>query len=390
MKLVIGQFNDSFPPVMDGVASVTKNYAYWLNKKYGQSYVITPKFPTYEDCEDFQVLRYFSLPLIPRPPYRLGVPRLDNSIKKTLEQIPFNLVHAHSPFSSGQLALRVARKKRIPIVATFHSKFYDDFKAVVKSHHLAQIGVRQVVKFFNTVDYVWTVNQASVETLRSYGYAGNVEVMPNGTDFQPLTDLPKALKLVNSQLKISKRELVFLFVGQHIWQKNLKLLVHSLKTLQEMKINFQMVFIGKGPAEDELKRLVHDLQLDTKVSFLGMITDRELLQAFFARADLFLFPSLYDTGGIVIQEAAAVKCPTIVIKNSNAAEQIRDNLNGYTAENNPQTFALRIKEIVSDRLQLEKVGANAQKTVCKNWPDIIATVEKRYQEIIQFHQKKEA
>lgn len=390
MKLVIGQFNDSFPPVMDGVANVTKNYAYWLNRDYGRCYVITPKFPTYDDCEEFEVLRYFSLPLVPRPPYRLGMPGLDLAIRKKLQQIPFDLVHAHSPFSSGQLALQIARKKRIPIVATFHSKFYDDFKSVVKSHHLAQLGVRQVINFFNSVDYVWTVNQASIETLRSYGYTGDVEVMSNGTDFRPLKDMTKALKSVDQQLQIDPTELVFLFVGQHIWQKNLRLLVQALKDLHQKGISFKMVFIGKGVAENELKKLVLDFQLEKAVSFLGMITDRELLKAFFARADLFLFPSLYDTGGIVIQEAAAVQSPSIVIQDSNAAEQIRDNYNGYTSLNDPQAFAQRIREIVSDREQLQQVGKHAQKTICKNWQDIVATVQRRYHEIIRFHQKKEA
>ena len=37
MRLTIGQFNESFPPIIDGVANVVKNYAYWMNKKYGRA-----------------------------------------------------------------------------------------------------------------------------------------------------------------------------------------------------------------------------------------------------------------------------------------------------------------------------------------------------------------
>ncbi len=382
MELVIGQFNDSFQPVMDGVANVTRNYAYWLNNKYAQAYVITPRVPGYTDVEEFEVLRYFSLPLILRSPYRLGIPQLDRTIKRQIRNIPFNIVHAHSPFSSGQLALQLARKKGIPIVATFHSKFYDDFKTVVKSHQIAQLGVKIVINFFNSVDYVWTVNQASVETLRSYGYTGNVEVMYNGNDFKPISDLTQTLELANSQLTVYPNELVFLFVGQHIWQKNLRMLVHSLKHLKQRGTNFKMIFVGKGVAEEELKKMVSELNLSERVRFMGMITDRELLKAIFARANLFLFPSLYDTGGIVIQEAAAVNCPSIVIANSNAAEQIEDNFNGFYAKDDPELFAQRIIQIIGDRKKLIEVGQNAQKTICKPWENIVDQVYQRYIEII--------
>ncbi len=390
MELITGQFNDSFQPVMDGVANVAKNYAYWLNKKFGESYVVTPAFPGYTDSEDFEVLRYFSLPLIARPPYRLGIAQLDKSIQKRIEQIPFDIVHTHSPFSSGQLALKVARKRGIPIVATFHSKFYDDFKEAVKIDWIAKLGVKKVLHFFNSVDHVWTINQSSVETLRSYGFKGKIDVVYNGNDFTPLNDEKKALELANQALEVGPQEMVFLFVGQHIWQKNLRLLVQSLQYVKKNKIAFKMIFVGTGVAEQGLKELIKQLNLEENVKFMGMITDRELLKAIFKRADLFLFPSLYDTGGIVTQEAAAMGTPSIVIENSNAAEQIADNSNGYLAKNDPEKYGQKIIEAISDQAKLSEIGENAEKTICKKWEDIVDEVNERYLEIIRFHKIKMA
>ena len=76
MSQTYGLFNDSFPPIMDGVAQGTRNIAYWLNKKYGKCYVITPHFPKYADEEEFDVLRYPSVALLGRKPYRVGMPGL--------------------------------------------------------------------------------------------------------------------------------------------------------------------------------------------------------------------------------------------------------------------------------------------------------------------------
>ena len=110
----VGIFNDSFPPIMDGVSLTAQNYAYWLQKKNQPVCVIAPKSPDYVDNEPYPVFRYTSIPIIGRKPYRLGFPNIDISFKSEIEHIPFGLVHAHCPFTSGLLALHLAREHKIP------------------------------------------------------------------------------------------------------------------------------------------------------------------------------------------------------------------------------------------------------------------------------------
>lgn len=386
--LMIGQFNDSYPPVMDGVANVTKNYAYWLNNQYGKCYVVTPAFPGYRDCDPFPILRYSSLPLVIRPPYRLGCPQLDLKVQRRLKEIPFDLVHTHSPFSSGQLALKIARQKRVPIVATFHSKFYDDFKTVVKAGNIARIGVRQVIKFFKQVDAVWTVSQGTANTLREYGYRGKVEIVYNGTDFVPPIDPKNHCTLINEQLGFDPFEPVLLFVGQHIWQKNVRMLIQALQLLQQWGVTYRMIFAGTGYAEPEMKKLVKEFGLEERVIFMGIILDRELLKSLYTRADLFLLPSVYDNAPIVLREAAAAKCPSVVVAGSNSAEGIIDNVNGFLTENDPESLARRIKTVIADRQHLKAVGEEAHRTVYRHWEQIIAEVAARYRELIKEYRKK--
>ncbi|MDO9155088.1 MAG: hypothetical protein Q7U47_15500 [Paludibacter sp.] len=107
----IGIFNDSFPPIMDGVALTAQNNAYWLYHMNQPVCVITPKAPDYIIDEPYPVYRYSSFPLFFHRPYRIGIPELDMPFQNTLDRIPFGLVHAHCPFTSGQLALRIAKKK---------------------------------------------------------------------------------------------------------------------------------------------------------------------------------------------------------------------------------------------------------------------------------------
>ena len=148
----IGIFNDSFPPIMDGVSLAAQNYAYWLHQKNQPVCVITPKSPNYSDNEPYPIYRYTSIPIIGRKPYRIGLPDIDFTFKTEIEQISFGLVHAHCPFSSGRLALSIANKQKIPFVATFHSKYRDDFEHSVYNKYIAKQMTNEIIRFFEKAD----------------------------------------------------------------------------------------------------------------------------------------------------------------------------------------------------------------------------------------------
>ncbi|MCX7771658.1 MAG: glycosyltransferase, partial [Clostridia bacterium] len=248
MSLVIGQFTESFPPIMDGVGNVAKNYTYWLNKKYGTCYAITPGFPRHKDKEEFTVLRYGSLGVPTRPPYRTGVPQLDGIFMRKLRAISFDLVHTHTPFSSGRVALELARKRDVPIIASFHSKYYDDFLESFKIETVARLYLNRVMDFYNNVDSVWTVNSGTADTLREYGYKGDIEIIPNGTEYLPSANKAKECQFVNHKLGIAGDELVLIYVGQMVWQKNTRALLEALAVLKNRGLKFRMLMVGQGYA----------------------------------------------------------------------------------------------------------------------------------------------
>ncbi len=92
--------------------------------------------------------RFTSVPVPKKPPYRFGVSALDYRYHKAMAVQYPQLVHAHSPFTAGWDALRFAKRRDIPIVATFHSKFYDDFLEAVGSPFLARQALKPIVRFY--------------------------------------------------------------------------------------------------------------------------------------------------------------------------------------------------------------------------------------------------
>lgn len=377
---LLGIFNECFPPIMDGVSITTQNYAYWLYRKTGNVCVVTPSYPFYHDNEPYPVYRYRSIPIPFRKPYRMALPNANFPFMSKLQQLPFGLVHAHSPFSAGAMAMRIAKMQKIPIVATFHSKYKTDFERVTSNKHILDWLVGNIVRFYDMADEVW-IPQASVEeTLREYGYKGRVEVMNNGNDFVTGESVDELRSEALRKLNVNPSELVFLFVGQLIWEKNIAFIIDSLALLHD--IPFKMFFIGTGYAEKEIKQKVEKLNLSSKITFVGQLTSRSELRTYYAATDLFLFPSLYDNAPLVVKEAAALQVASILLEDSTSSEIITHNVNGFLVPNSPNALASQIRELSQDPELIREVGINASRSIARSWEDVVDEVLDRYTKLI--------
>ena len=118
------------------------------------------------------------------------------------------------------------------------------------------------------------------------------------------------------------------------------------------------------------------------VTFVGAVRDRELLRSFYTRADLFLFPSTYDTSGLVVKEAAACSTPSLLIKDSCASEGIVDRVNGFLCEENVIDCANTIISTTKYPSFTRKVGENASESVYLSWFDAVGFAWKRYEEVL--------
>lgn len=375
-ELHIGQFTDSFLPIMDGVAFTVRNYAYWLTHISDKTYVITPSFPGYTDKEEFPVLRYFSTPLLVRKPYRMGIPEFDHHIGQLLKSIPLDLVHTHSPFSAGSLAMRTARRSHIPVVATFHSKYRDDFGRFMRLKAMLKQIARWIVTFYESADEVWIPQPHVAETIREYGYRGKLEIVENGIDMEIPCNICEVRLQSRQIMGIPADKPVLLYVGQLILEKNLKFLVESLRHVN--LADYAMYIVGEGYARPALERLASEYGLSERVHFTGPVYDREKLSDYYAIADLFLFPSLYDNAPLVLREAAAMHTPALLLEGATAAEVISDGVNGFLSKNDPRVYAARIADILHMPHMKTLTGAMAAATLCHSWKDIVGEVHDRY------------
>lgn len=387
-KLNIAEFIDTFYPNIDGVVSVTNHYAKRLNV-CDRCTVIAPKSRKYEDSLPYEVIRCKSV-MVPFIKMDCGVPSVDIKLRKALINGNFDIFHAHSPFAVGRYALTMARKLDIPIVATFHTKYYDDFKKYLKLDTLAKGALKAVIDFYEKVDEVWTVNNNMVDTLREYGFKGNVIVMDNATEFDYPEDVEGLKGMVNKLYHIGEDELVLTFVGQMILQKNIKLTISSAKLLKDNGLKFKLFMVGTGFDERFIKEYTEELELTDDVIYTGRIADRNLLSGIYSRSKLLLFPSLYDASSIVLIEAAAHKLPGVLIEGATTAERIVNGQNGFLSKNDPESYSAKILEVLRDEELVKRAGENAYLEIYRSWDGVIKQAKARYHHIINDYKRKPA
>ena len=376
--MIIGQFCDSYPPTLDGVARVTFAYCETLSKMGHAAYYIAPKN---SDAPDYPFLNTILSPSakIPTEQWHVGLPAFGFKYRKNLKEIPFDIVHAQSPFIAGYEALRIAKKLNVPLVSTFHSKYYDDFLQRTHSKTLSQMLTKNIIEFYNKCDAVWAVNDGTADVLREYGFGGKITVMENGTDVEKVQ--PEVLEEMKRRINYTGQVPLLIFVGRHNKQKNIQGVLEACKILKDRGVAFRLVTAGDGPDYDKLVKLGHKLELDDRVQFLGYVDDRAEIMALYSLADLLVFPSLYDNAPMVLREAAAMQTPGLLVAGSTSAENLVDGENALIArDDSPEAIAERIQ---NGLVSLATIGKNAQKTIPVSWDKIMEKVVAEYAALIR-------
>ena len=373
----IGLFTDTFLPIVDGVGRVVYHYASTLARKGHQAAVVAPMADTgYRGGYPFELVDFLSVNVPTHRHYSMGIPPLDPHYDARMNDIPLEIAHAHSPFLAGQEALRIGRKRCIPVVGTFHSRYYDDFYKLIGQEQLANIAVRFVVSFYERCDAVWTVSASSAEVLHDYGYRGDIAIVPNGTpDVEPT---PAQREAARSAFRLPEDRPILLYCGQMNWKKNIRNILEACAILKRGGKPFLLVLAGQGPDAEAIGQAAQSLGLGNDTLLTGHVRDDQLLFGLYQCASLFVFPSLYDTSGMVVREAAAMETASVVTTGGAPAEPILDRENGFLCKDTPQDLARVLEEALVEPERLAAIGKNARRTIYLSWDTIIDEAVRRY------------
>ena len=377
----VGLFIDTWYPMVDGVIKVVDNYARRLIQ-YCDVVVFCPETRGYSKAEDeklpYKVVRCNALPML-HLDYDIPTPVLDPLFEAKLIASGIDIVHIHSPFSVGLAGVVYAKLHKLPVVATLHSQYKQDFEKPLKFKPALNVAMDSIMRVFNACDECWAVNEGIRELyLNEYGLTAPCKVRLNATDHRPVADPAAAARCVNETFGIPADATVFLFVGRINFIKNIDFTIRSLARAKEMGLkNFRMLFAGKGQDEEKLAALVKEQGLTDEVVMCGL-TDKEMLEKLYTRAKLFLFPSLYDANSLVQIEAACQGTPAVFLEGARTAATVTAGVNGYVSAPGEDNYARLILDILADEPGYRKVSEAARRDLYLNWDDVVRDVYADY------------
>ena len=382
----VGLFIDTWYPMVDGVIKVVDNYARRL-VQYCDVIVFCPKARSGVQKEDaklpYKVVRCSSLPLITSD-YDLPTPILDPQFEAQLILSGIDIVHIHSPFAVGMAGVLYAKIHKLPVIATLHSQYKQDFEKSLKLKLTMDIAMDTIMRVFNACDECWAVN-GDIKDLyvHEYGLTASCKVRLNATDHHPVSNPVAAAQIVNETYGIPADTTVFLFVGRINFIKNIDFTVRALAKAKAMGLkNFRMLFAGKGQDEEKLAALVQEQGLTEELVMCGL-TGKEMLENLYSRAKLFLFPSLYDANSLVQIEAACQGTPTVFLEGARTAATVTHNVNGYVCPPDEESYARMIMDIMADPEAYERISAAARRDLYLNWDDVVRNVYEDYSALVK-------
>ena len=385
-ELAVCLLNDSFPPAIDGVANAVVNYARIIHRELGKAIVAVPGYPDVVDDYDFPVIRYPSADTTKIIGYRAGYPFSAKTLGSLADAGP-DIIHSHCPVMSTAMARTLRERIDVPVVFTYHTKFDIDIRRAISGQLLQKAAIRLLADNITACDEVWVVSRGAGENLRSLGYEGDYIVMENGVDF-PQGRVPEENSAaLRGELGIGRDTPVYLFVGRLMWYKGIRIILDAMAALKAAGQDFRMLFVGDGMEREEMEDYVRKLHLEDVCRFTGAVRDREKLRTYFCMGDLFLFPSTFDTNGIVVREAAACGLGSALIRGSCAAEGVADGVNAYLIEEDAQALTRLLLRVGQDRAALRALGENAMAQLYLSWEESVRRAYERYGVVLENYKR---
>lgn len=352
----IGVFTDSFRPYTSGVVRSIELFTREFISRGHEVFVFGPDYPLLHCPREEKVFRFASIPAPTMPDFSLPIP-ISVQLGPTIRRIGLDIIHVHSPFLLGRLGSRAARRYRLPLVFTFHT-LYEQYV-----HYLpvAQQASRRLVQaigrdFSNRCDLVITPSRLVTNYLRRIGVKVTINTIPTGVDLDEFKDTDS--RWLQKYYGVRPEERVLMFVGRLGKEKNVSFLLKSYQMVQSIIPGTRLVLVGKGPQESQLREICRNLHIADKVIFTGVLPRQKIVNCY-ASADLFVFPSVTETQGLVIGEAKSVGLPVVAIRANGPAETVRHGEDGFLTELSLNAFSERIIELLRNRSLYESMKQKA-------------------------------
>lgn len=355
----IAFFTESYLPVVNGVATSVNTFARSLSQQGWEVHIFAPHYPGYTDPPGLKVHRTPSVVTPFARDYPIALP-LGLRWGKFLEKEQFDIIHTQAPFGLGWSGVFWGRRYHIPLITTHHTLYteYVHYIGPWFPHPLLRRMIRRWCALFcNLAEKVIVPTEVIKDLLISWGVKKPLYVLPTPVDLQTLQRATG--KGVRERFCIPEEAFLILFVGRLAQEKNVRVLMETFSLISKEVPQAFLLILGSGPLEGECQRWANQPTLKERVRLAGCVLP-PLRDQCYASADLFLYPSVTETQGMVLCEALAVGLPCVVADSMGAKAVVRHGVDGLRVPPQPEKMARAVIELFYNPTRLKEMSEQAR------------------------------
>lgn len=368
-SLRIALVTETYPPEVNGVALTLQRVVEGLRALQHDIQLIRPR-QTDADLakrvDRFDEVLMRGVPIPRYPEMKMGMPANKALGQLWSRQRP-DLVYIATEGPLGWSALQIAHKLKLPVCSDFRTNFH----AYSKHYGIGWL-YRPIMgylrKFHNRTAFTMVPSESLRQQLRANGFERLV-LVTRGVDIDLFSPARRS-EALRKEWGAGPETPVALFVGRLAAEKNLGALANAFHAMRAQRPDTRLVVVGEGPAAQQLAASVPD------AVFAGTRRGEEL-GAYYASADLFVFPSMTETFGNVTLEAMASGLAVLAYDHASAGQMIRSGENGLIAPLGDEDAFVRLaRQLVADREHARQMGQRARQTAGEaGWDRIVTQVE---------------
>jgi len=350
----------SFPPELGGM----QNLMWGLCKELSKNFMIKVFADYIENHKEFDDLASFSIE-------RIGGIKFLRKIRK------------------AQLIDEVSKEKKIEGIISDHWKSLELLKSNKKkfclihgkeiNHPKGSRLNKRILNILNNVEKV-IANSNYTKNLAIEIGVNEEKIVVINPGIEPVKEIDKkSMEKVESLLKVKSPKLIT--VSRFDKRKNHEKVIMAIRNLKQIYPDIVYICIGHGDEEENIKRLVKELGLESQVMFFKDISDN-LKNALIAQSNIFVMPSIkhktsVEGFGIAYVEAAQYAVPSLGGKDGGASDAIQQEKTGLICDGNNLDDIYTSLNLMIDKKKYLELGKNAKEFVSKfQWEIILKEYKK--------------
>ncbi|MFA6007905.1 MAG: glycosyltransferase [Candidatus Shapirobacteria bacterium] len=364
----IAFFSDAYHPRVSGQVASIDEFCKCLTERGHDVCIVCPSYPPermHSRPDPFRTIRVPSGSAIVSEDDRLAIPWRLGEAERAVDEFRPQAVHVQTEFSIGALGRRYCRRRGIPIVSTCHTYYeqYIQWYLPLLPEFLSRPAVRAWLrKVYAEDDLIVTPSRHICDVLRGYGIDREFAIIPTGVDERMFYPRPEQAAKYRKELERNHpgftQGALLIYAGRISQEKNLEILAEAMARMLRDAPGTRLLMVGDGPHKTDFQQMFRRRGLHDKVIWTGLLP-RESLPVIYSAADIFVFPSVTETQGLVTIEAMLCGTPIVGVNRMGTAEILEGDAGGFLTENDAADFAEKTLALIRDPALRARKAAEA-------------------------------